>query len=192
MTSTQKVTFPSEGVSLTGRLFLPGGDAPAPGIVVAGTWTSVKELMADRYAERLADRGCAALSFDFTGFGESGGEPRDVESPELKIRDIRNAVTFLAGHPAVDGARLGALGGRRQPEPPRTRRRPPLRRGTPPFLRGSTRSRTPAPRSVHAVGAGTGERDRAGALCGAARVHPVAPRGVTGCGRGRAGRRRCR
>ncbi|WP_262403640.1 alpha/beta hydrolase [Actinomadura sp. CNU-125] len=110
MTSPQKVTFSSEGVSLTGNLFVPDGDAPAPGIVVAGTWTSVKELMADRYAERLADRGYAALSFDFTGFGESGGEPRDVESPDLKIQDIRNAVTFLAGHPAVDGARLGALG----------------------------------------------------------------------------------
>ncbi|MFC7584499.1 hypothetical protein ACFQYP_12715 [Nonomuraea antimicrobica] len=39
---------------------------------MAGTWTSVKELMADRYARRLAQRGYAALSFDFTGFGESG------------------------------------------------------------------------------------------------------------------------
>lgn len=110
MTSVQKVAFPSAGATLTGNLFLPGGDAPAPGIVVAGTWTSIKEQMADRYAERLADRGYAALSFDFTGFGESGGEPRDVESPELKIRDIHGAVTFLAEHPAVDGTRLGALG----------------------------------------------------------------------------------
>ncbi|QKW38180.1 alpha/beta fold hydrolase [Actinomadura sp. NAK00032] len=110
MTSRQKVTFSSEGATLTGHLFLPDAAAPAPGIVVAGTWTSVKEQMADRYAERLADRGYAALSFDFTGFGESGGEPRDVESPELKIRDIRDAVTFLAGHPGVDGTRLGALG----------------------------------------------------------------------------------
>ncbi|WP_106398080.1 alpha/beta hydrolase [Actinocorallia populi] len=110
MTSLHKVSFPGADAALTGNLFLPDGDAPAPGIVVAGTWTSVKELMADRYAERLADRGYAALSFDFTGFGESGGEPRDVESPELKIRDIRDAVTFLAEHPSVDGARLGALG----------------------------------------------------------------------------------
>ncbi|MFG2006538.1 alpha/beta hydrolase [Spirillospora sp. NPDC048911] len=110
MTSKQKVTFASDGVSLTGNLFLPDGDGPAPGIVVAGTWTSVKEQMADRYAEQLADRGFAALSFDFTGYGESEGEPRDFESPEQKIRDIHNAVTFLAAHDAVDGERLGALG----------------------------------------------------------------------------------
>ncbi|MEV0173625.1 alpha/beta fold hydrolase [Streptomyces sp. NPDC050803] len=110
MTTQHKVTFPSGGVTLTGNLFLPEGGTPAPGIVVAGTWTSVKELMADRYAARLADRGYAALSFDFTGFGESEGEPRDVEDPARKVNDIRHAVTFLAAHPSVDADRLGALG----------------------------------------------------------------------------------
>ncbi|MEV1119287.1 alpha/beta fold hydrolase [Actinosynnema sp. NPDC049800] len=105
-----KVTFDSDGVTLTGNLFLPDGVERAPGVVVAGTWTSVKELMADRYARRLADRGYAALSFDFTGFGESAGEPRDVEDPARKVRDIHHAVGFLAAHPAVDGDRLGALG----------------------------------------------------------------------------------
>ncbi|MGW0186106.1 alpha/beta hydrolase [Streptomyces sp. NPDC003362] len=113
MTHSSKVTFDSDGVALTGNLFLPesAGDArPLPGIVVAGTWTSVKELMADRYAERLAARGYAALSFDFTGFGESGGEPRDVEDPARKVRDIHHALTFLAAQEAVDGDRLGALG----------------------------------------------------------------------------------
>jgi fermentation-respiration switch protein FrsA (DUF1100 family) len=113
MTRTNKVTFDSEGDTLTGNLFLPDGDGttgPLPGVVVAGTWTSVKELMADRYAERLAARGYAALSFDVAGFGESEGEPRDVEDPARKVRDIHHAVTFLAAHPAVDAGRLGALG----------------------------------------------------------------------------------
>ncbi|MBG0827777.1 alpha/beta fold hydrolase [Planomonospora sp. ID67723] len=106
----EKIDFSSDGVTLRGNLFLPGTDAPAPAVVVAGTWTSVKELMADRYAERLARRGFAALSFDFTGYGESGGEPRDVEAPERKVRDIHHAVTFLTSHPAVDADRIGALG----------------------------------------------------------------------------------
>ncbi|WP_280184033.1 alpha/beta hydrolase [Nocardia cyriacigeorgica] len=105
-----KVEFDSDSVELVGNLFLPADGGAAPGVVVAGTWTSVKELMADRYAQRLAERGFAALSFDFAGFGESAGEPRDVENPARKVRDIRNAVGFLAGHPAVDGNRVGALG----------------------------------------------------------------------------------
>jgi uncharacterized protein len=110
MTTVQKVKFSADDVALTGNLFLPDGADPAPGIVVAGTWTSVKELMADRYAERLAARGFAALSFDFTGFGESGGEPREVENPARKVRDIHHALSFLAAHPAIDADRLGALG----------------------------------------------------------------------------------
>ncbi|GAA0429694.1 membrane protein [Actinoplanes capillaceus] len=110
MTTRQKVSFPGADATLTGNLFLPGTDRPTAGVVVAGTWTSVKEMMADRYAERLADRGYAALSFDFTGFGESGGEPRDVENPAGRVRDIHHAVTFLGHHPSVDAGRLGALG----------------------------------------------------------------------------------
>ncbi|NUT92826.1 MAG: alpha/beta hydrolase [Saccharothrix sp.] len=105
-----KITFDSDGATLTGNLYLPDTYEPAPAVVVAGTWTSVKELMADRYAQRLSEHGYAALSFDFTGFGESEGDPRDVENPERKVRDIHNALTFLASHPAVDADRLAALG----------------------------------------------------------------------------------
>jgi uncharacterized protein len=109
-TNMKKVEFNSSGVKLVGNLFLPDKAGPVPGVVVAGTWTSVKEMMADRYAQRLADRGYAALSFDFAGFGESEGSPRDVESPERKIADIGNAVSFLSAHDAVDADRIGAVG----------------------------------------------------------------------------------
>ncbi|MEU6592118.1 alpha/beta hydrolase [Streptomyces sp. NPDC046881] len=113
MTRRTDVAFTSEGVTLIGTLHLPGHTdipGPLPGIVVAGTWTSIKEQMADRYAERLAQRGYAALSFDFTGFGRSEGAPRDVEDPARKVRDIHHALSFLAAHEAVDGDRMGALG----------------------------------------------------------------------------------
>ncbi|MFI6294175.1 alpha/beta hydrolase [Nonomuraea sp. NPDC050790] len=106
----ETVKFKAGDATLTGNLYLPDTPDSAPGIVVAGTWTSVKEQMANRYAERLADRGFAALSFDFTGYGESEGTPRDYEAPDRKVYDIHHAVTFLANHPAVDPGRLGALG----------------------------------------------------------------------------------
>lgn len=76
---------------------------------MTGTWTSVRQQMADRYARELAVRGFAALSFDFTGFGASDGDPRDVESAALKVRDLHHAVDFLAGHAQVDGERIAAL-----------------------------------------------------------------------------------
>jgi hypothetical protein len=108
----RRLTFPSGGETLTGALFTPPDPPPGrlPAVVVAGGQTCVKEQMAQRYAERLAARGYAALAFDFRGFGESTGVPRDYESPSRKIEDIRNALTFLASQPDLDPGRLAALG----------------------------------------------------------------------------------
>jgi fermentation-respiration switch protein FrsA (DUF1100 family) len=107
------VTFTSEGITLKGNLFLPPDFDPTrtySGIVVAGTWTSVKEQMSDRYAERLAQQGFVTLDYDFRNYGESDGEPRQYESPALKMVDNRNTVTYLASLPFVDADRIGALG----------------------------------------------------------------------------------
>lgn len=107
-----RVTFPSEGETLVGHLFLPADYQPGdrlPGVLVGGSWTTVKEQMADLYARRLAERGFAAMSFDYRFYGESTGEPRQYESPEAKIADVRSAAAFLASHPAVDHGRVGGL-----------------------------------------------------------------------------------
>lgn len=108
----EPVSFDSNGARLSGNLFVPGDahlSAGLPAVIVTGTWTSIKEQMADRYAALLAGRGLAALSFDFTGFGSSEGDPRDVESAKLKIGDIQHAATFLQAHPLIDADRIGSL-----------------------------------------------------------------------------------
>ncbi|GAA2752389.1 alpha/beta hydrolase [Kitasatospora cinereorecta] len=108
---TDRVGFDGDGAALTGTLYRPAAaQGRLPAVVVTGSWLTVKEQMAGLYARRLAEAGFAALAFDFAGFGESGGLPRQLESPARKIRDIRDAVTFLAGHDGVDPARIGALG----------------------------------------------------------------------------------
>ncbi|MER6943754.1 alpha/beta fold hydrolase [Nonomuraea sp. NPDC000554] len=109
--SLEHVTFDADGVTLAGHLHRPDdatGDLPA--VVVTGAWTTVKEQMAGLYAERLAEQGFVALAVDFTGYGESGGQPRDVESPSLKVSDLHHAVAFLSGVNGVDPARIGSLG----------------------------------------------------------------------------------
>ncbi|MGW9197590.1 alpha/beta hydrolase [Micromonospora chersina] len=108
----EKVTFDADGVTLAGLLYRPSGpiDSPLPAVVVAGSWTSVKEQMPGLYAERLAEHGFVTLAFDFTGYGESGGEPRDVESPSRKVLDLHHAVTFLSAIDGVDSARVASLG----------------------------------------------------------------------------------
>lgn len=108
-----RVAFTSEGEQMVGNLYLPAAyqtGEQLPVIVVTGAWTTVKEQMPAVYAQRLADRGFAAFAFDFRYWGESGGEPRQYESPAAKVQDIKNAVAFLKTLPVVDGENIGGLG----------------------------------------------------------------------------------
>ncbi|MEM8508689.1 MAG: nuclear transport factor 2 family protein [Bacteroidota bacterium] len=109
----QEIRFNSNGALLKGHLFLPPGfdsNRTYPAAIVTGSWTSVKEQMPDEYASVLAKDGFITLTFDFTGFGESEGQPRQVEDYQLKIQDIRSAVDFLEAHKNVDSQRLSGLG----------------------------------------------------------------------------------
>lgn len=108
----EKVTFLSEGITLSGHLFLPEShplEAPLPAVICAGSWLTVKEQMAGRYAQELAKQGFATLVFDFRYFGESGGEPRQYESATAKVQDFKNAITFLQALPIIDPDRIGGL-----------------------------------------------------------------------------------
>lgn len=110
MVETHRITFESHGAPIVGTLFIPEGSGRRPAVVVDGPLTSVKEQAQGNHARALADRGFVALAFDHRHFGESGGQPRQYESPPRKIEDLLRAIEFLAAHEAVDPARIGALG----------------------------------------------------------------------------------
>jgi fermentation-respiration switch protein FrsA (DUF1100 family) len=105
------VVFHSHGVPLAGRFFRDGnaGDGRQPVVVTMGSWLTVKEQMATTYGRRLAESGYAAFVFDFSGFGESRGEPRQAEMPARKIADIAAAVAFFAPWPSSIRIGLAAL-----------------------------------------------------------------------------------
>ena len=108
---TKKVEFKSHGETLVGTLYLPDGkDKKHPGVVVTGAWTTVKEQMPKTYAIELANRGYAALTFDFRGWGESSGKFRFVEDPQRKTEDIIEAVNFLATQPEIESNKIAGLG----------------------------------------------------------------------------------
>jgi uncharacterized protein len=105
-----EVAFRSDGLTLAAHLRLPSGPAPAPGLTFTGPLTGVKEQVVANYAERLTERGFATLAFDHRCFGSSEGTPRQDEAAGGKLADLRDAVTFLATHEAVDPDRLGIVG----------------------------------------------------------------------------------
>jgi fermentation-respiration switch protein FrsA (DUF1100 family) len=110
MVQEQRVAFDCHGDTVVGVLRIPDGGARRPALALDGPMTSVKEQAAGRYARALAERGFVTLAFDHRTFGESGGAPRQYESPPRKIADLRAAIGYLAGRPEVDPARLGVVG----------------------------------------------------------------------------------
>ncbi len=79
-------------------------------MAVAGPFGAVKEQCAGLYAEELAARGFAALAFDPSFIGESGGEVRNVASPDINTEDFSAAVDFLSTRDFVDPEKIGILG----------------------------------------------------------------------------------
>jgi uncharacterized protein len=70
----------------------------------------VKEQMARTYALRLAEQGITTFTFDFTGFGQSGGAPRQLELPARKMADIAAAADFLSTMSFVSEGGVGHVG----------------------------------------------------------------------------------
>lgn len=112
---TRTITFENEGATLSGTLYLPEGHdgAPLPVVVVTGAWTSVEEQMPRTYAHEMVERGFAAFTFDFRGWGKSGdleNQVRFKEDPAAKTSDIRAAFELVATLPAIDASAIHGLG----------------------------------------------------------------------------------
>jgi dienelactone hydrolase len=101
--------FPNGDVLLAAHVHRPEGDpfVRRPAVVVMGSWLTVKEQMADLYAAALAERGYLAVTFDFSGFGASGGTLRQTEMPTRKIADITAAIRWVS---SLSAAAPGGVG----------------------------------------------------------------------------------
>lgn len=108
----EKVHFHNRyGIELAGDLYLPKeAEGKLAALAVAGPFGAVKEQCAGLYAEELASRGFAALAFDPSFIGESGGEVRNVASPDINTEDFSAAVDFLSTRDFVDPEQVGILG----------------------------------------------------------------------------------
>lgn len=108
-----KVSFKNRyGITLVGDIYTPKdkGAEPLPAIAVSGPFGAVKEQASGLYAQELAERGFIALAFDPSYTGESGGEPRNVASPDINTEDFSAAVDYLTTRKDVDPEKIGILG----------------------------------------------------------------------------------
>ncbi|WP_197017724.1 alpha/beta hydrolase [Tenacibaculum sp. 47A_GOM-205m] len=108
----QKVTFKNRyGIELTGDLYIPkNGGNNLPALAISGPFGAVKEQSSGLYANQMAERGFVALAFDPSYTGESGGEPRNVASPDINTEDFSAAIDFLGLQDNIDRNKLGIIG----------------------------------------------------------------------------------
>jgi fermentation-respiration switch protein FrsA (DUF1100 family) len=109
----QKVTFKNRyGITLTGDLYFPKnrGSESLAALAISGPFGAVKEQSSGLYASTMAEGGFVTLAFDPSYTGESGGEPRNVASPDINTEDFSAAVDFLGLQPFVDRNRIGIIG----------------------------------------------------------------------------------
>lgn len=115
--STVIASYPSEGLTITGLLYVPAGDGPFPGIVVVHgsvdpfTFTTGSDLV--REQEALAASGHVVFAPDLRGYGSADADPADGTDLGMGATvDIINAGRALGGSgiPSLDGERIGLLG----------------------------------------------------------------------------------
>lgn len=109
----EKVTFKNRyGILLTGDLYIPRSHETTslPALAICGPFGAVKEQSSGLYAQTMAERGFITLAFDPSFTGESGGEPRNVASPDINTEDISAAVDLLGLHPMVNRNKIGVIG----------------------------------------------------------------------------------
>ena len=107
------VSIPSAGLRLHGVVSAPDdlspGDRRPAFLVLHGFGGNCKSQNVLQPARVLGEFGYVTLRFDMRGCGQSEGEFGRVICLE-QVEDLKNAVTYLAGHPAVDPGRIGVIG----------------------------------------------------------------------------------
>lgn len=112
--TVEKVSFKNRFlIKVVGDMYIPKNidrSKRHAAIVVGHPFGGVKEQTAGLHAQKLAEMGYVTLAFDASHYGESGGEPRNMEDPATRVEDFSAAVDFLSNHSLVDENRIGVLG----------------------------------------------------------------------------------
>ena len=115
--TAEMISFPaSSAPQLSAYLARPAGDGPFPAVVVIHEIFGLNDDIRD-IARRFADQGYVALAVDLFGERSRAACMFRLMTGMLfnsldhgAVRDLKSALSFLAGQPGVDRARVGAVG----------------------------------------------------------------------------------
>ncbi|AIO19057.1 Alpha/beta hydrolase family protein [Candidatus Izimaplasma bacterium HR1] len=99
----KQIEFPSLGVTLRGRLYIPDKYSRQHSIIIMahGFTTTISGMTADRYAEKFHEAGFAVLLYDHCNFGMSDGHPRQELCFWIQARGYIDAIDFVSTIPTI-------------------------------------------------------------------------------------------
>lgn len=109
------IKFEVRGVTLRGDLYAPEstaleGPRGAPVVVMAHGLSMTRDGGLAPFAECFAKLGCHVLVFDYRGFGDSDGTPRELVSIGRQLADYRGAIALARSLPGADPDRVALWG----------------------------------------------------------------------------------
>lgn len=108
----EKVVFKNHfGIELVADKYEPKNyNGKLAALAVCGPFGAVKEQSSGLYAQEMAERGFLAIAFDPSFTGESLGEVRYMNSPDINVEDFQAAVDYLSNLDNVDPEKIGIIG----------------------------------------------------------------------------------
>ena len=105
-------TFMSHGTECAIRVYRPisTDESPVPVVVMAHGFGAVRALRLYAYAEEFATAGYAVAVFDYRGFGDSAGTPRQLLDIAMQHQDWRAALAHARSLSGVDAENVVAWG----------------------------------------------------------------------------------
>ncbi len=107
-----KITFHNRyGIELVADMYTPKNyNGKLPALAISGPFGAVKEQCLGLYAQTMAEKGFLTIAFDPSFTGESGGNPRDMASPDINTEDFQAGVDYLVNQSNVDPEKIGIIG----------------------------------------------------------------------------------
>ena len=105
------VEFPSQGITLRGRLYNPNKTKKNSIVIMAhGFSATINGMTADRYAEAFNKAGLAVLLYDHRNFGISDGKPRQEINMWVQARGYLDSINFVSTLPGINTDKIGIWG----------------------------------------------------------------------------------
>ena len=104
-----KSVFYSDGVQCAASLFLPevnAGPEGLPAILMVHGWGGVQGALTGPFIKAFNDAGFAVMTFDYPGWGNSEGLPRNCINPVKRVGNVESALTHLKQQSVVNAMKI--------------------------------------------------------------------------------------